>query len=240
MLIHAMIHKLSTENLWLFTFLFAVDLHNHTPSTAGFTPEELFSGEIILINSLPSIFLAVSSLFLSLYFIRVINFQDGNHIAVRVNLGMSPDHNSSAPLVLSTTTGLVSPQFLVIFDGHFSTTQLLHTNSMPSNWFDLLNTSSISSVDGDFSATNLYDTTWFYTFSNSSNIHSSSIQREQTSPSRTNSSISTLQRGPSTPYRVNPPIPQESLYLLLLHEHFWTGTNIIITILTSKSVLLPI
>jgi hypothetical protein len=52
-----------------------------------------------------------------------------------VYLGFSPEHASSVPLVLSTTTGLVSPQFHVIYDDYFTTTNCLQTNvsnGMPS------------------------------------------------------------------------------------------------------------
>jgi hypothetical protein len=100
---------------------------------------------------------------------------------------MSSEHASSVPLVLSTTTGLVSPQFHVVFDDHFSTTTSLHTNTIPSNWSHLLSNSSLSFVDEDFTHTNLYNPTWEDTTSVST-TESLSSQREPSTPRRTNPS----------------------------------------------------
>ncbi len=61
--------------------------------------------------------------------------------------------------MLSTTTGLVSPQFHIIFDDHFTTTSCLCTNQLPSNWDNLLTTSSTRYVDEDFSLTPFMDPT---------------------------------------------------------------------------------
>ena len=52
-------------------------------------------------------------------------------------LGQSPDHASSVPLVLHTLTGLVSPQFHVVFDDAFISTKCLRSNQIPTNWSDL-------------------------------------------------------------------------------------------------------
>ena len=56
-----------------------------------------------------------------------------------VNLGNSLDHAVNAPLVLNTRSGLVSPQYHVVFDDSFTTTKSLHTDELPSNWFTLFN-----------------------------------------------------------------------------------------------------
>jgi hypothetical protein len=77
-----------------------------------------------------------------------------NRSRVGVYLGMSPEHASTVPLVLSTTTGLVSPQFHVVFNDQFTTTDSLHTNKVPTNWPSLLSTSSTSYVDKDFTKNN--------------------------------------------------------------------------------------
>jgi hypothetical protein len=75
-------------------------------------------------------------------------------------------HASSLPLFHSTTTGLVSPQFHVIFDDRFSTVKCLLTYQIPTNWSGLFNTSSIFYVDEAFTKTiffiNLFSMTFFF------------------------------------------------------------------------------
>lgn len=62
------------------------------------------------------------------------------------------------PLVLNTTTGLVSPQYHVVFNDTFSTTNSLHRNQLPSHWAELFNNSATSYVDEDFTSTNTLQT----------------------------------------------------------------------------------
>jgi len=52
-------------------------------------------------------------------------------------VGNSPIHAQSVALVLNPISGLVSPQFHVVFDDHFQTLNGLHTNSVPSSWSTL-------------------------------------------------------------------------------------------------------
>jgi hypothetical protein len=40
-------------------------------------------------------------------------------------------HSTTAPLVLNLSTGLVSPQYHLDFDDHFSTTDCLFTDNCP-------------------------------------------------------------------------------------------------------------
>ena len=54
-----------------------------------------------------------------------------------VYLGHSPDHASNVAMVLSLTTGLVSPQYHVIFDDDFSTVDFIRSKKEPSNWENL-------------------------------------------------------------------------------------------------------
>jgi hypothetical protein len=152
MLIHAVLcwPDIITESLWPFALKLSVDLHNATPNTAGFTPEEIFTGTKSTSR------LHTFHPFGCPIFVLEPSLCQGHKIPkwkprsrVGVYLGMSPNHASSVPLVLSTTTGLVSPQFHVVFGDHFSTTNSLHTNTIPSNWSTLLNNSSISFVDED-------------------------------------------------------------------------------------------
>jgi hypothetical protein len=54
-----------------------------------------------------------------------------------VYLGHSPDHASNVALVLSLTTGLVSPQYHIIFDDDFSTVDFIRSKKEPTNWENL-------------------------------------------------------------------------------------------------------
>jgi hypothetical protein len=112
MLIHAMIKgpEVITENLWPIAIQLAVGLHNATPNTIGFTPEELFSGtkQTSRLDSFHPFGCPI--------FVLEPSLHQGNKIPrwklrsqVGVYLCMSSEHASSVPLVLSTTTGLVSP-----------------------------------------------------------------------------------------------------------------------------------
>ena len=53
-------------------------------------------------------------------------------------VGHSPDHASDVALVLNPRTGLVSPQYHVIFDDTFSTIAHLQSDNAPSNWHHLV------------------------------------------------------------------------------------------------------
>ena len=54
-----------------------------------------------------------------------------------VYLGNSPSHAGNVALVLSLTTGLVSPQYHVVFDDDFSTVEFIRSKSEPTNWENL-------------------------------------------------------------------------------------------------------
>jgi hypothetical protein len=66
-----------------------------------------------------------------------------------VYLGLSPDHATTVPLVLNTSTGLISPQYHMVFDSSFSTTKCLQMNEIPTNWSDLFKTSEVNVLDPD-------------------------------------------------------------------------------------------
>ena len=58
-----------------------------------------------------------------------------------IYVGHSPYHAGSVALVLNPKTGLVSPQFHVIFDDDFSTVPHLRAGTVPENWSDLVQNS---------------------------------------------------------------------------------------------------
>lgn len=124
--------------------LLAVDIHNLMPLDSGLTPMEIFCRTA---NS-PSPFLNFHSFGCPVFVLEPTLHQ--NHkipkwkprSRVGVYLGHSPDHALSVPLVYSTTTGLVSPQFYVVFDNKFSMVKCFHANKIPSHWPKLFNTAS--------------------------------------------------------------------------------------------------
>jgi hypothetical protein len=187
MLIHAIISwpDIITEQLWPYAFRFAVDLHNATPTSSGLTPEEIFTG-VKSRNRLHDF-----HSFGCPIFVLDPSLQQGNKIPrwkprsrVGVHLGFSPEHASSIPLVLSTTTGLVSPQFHVVFDDYFTTTNCLTTNTLPAHWSTLFTTSCSKFVDDDFDSTKFVDPSWYHdSLSSSSDATTlSSAQREPSIP----------------------------------------------------------
>jgi hypothetical protein len=54
-----------------------------------------------------------------------------------IYLGHSPDHASNVALVLNLASGLVSPQYHVVFDDEFSTVDFIKNKCEPSNWENL-------------------------------------------------------------------------------------------------------
>ena len=53
-------------------------------------------------------------------------------------MGHSPYHAGTVALVLNVATGLVSPQYHVVFDDKFSTVPYLQSSTPPPNWTSLL------------------------------------------------------------------------------------------------------
>jgi hypothetical protein len=164
MLIHATIKwpDIISKNLWPFVLQLAVDLHNNTPGPSGLTPTEIFTGIKSHTNRLDF------HPFGCPIFVLDPTLQQGHKLPhwktcsrVGVYLGHSPLHASSIPLVLSTTTGLVSPQFHVVYNDHFTTTTCLAMNTLPENWKHLLATSSTNYVDDDFDPQKFSTSSWY-------------------------------------------------------------------------------
>jgi len=71
---------------------------------------------------------------------------------VGIYLGHSPVHAGSVALVLNPKSGLVSPQYHVVFDDEFSTVPHMRAGSIPPNWEDLVQNSSELGSPGQFSS----------------------------------------------------------------------------------------
>ena len=57
---------------------------------------------------------------------------------IGVYLGHSPFHAGIVALVWNPTTGLVSPQYHLVFDNEFSTVPYMEAGTIPSNWDNLV------------------------------------------------------------------------------------------------------
>jgi hypothetical protein len=125
-----------TINLWPYALRFVNDTHNSTPAVkTGRSPLEDFSGTPVrpqVLNLHPP--------FCPVYVLHN-GLQGGGKCPnkwvrrsrVAIYLGLSPQHARSDALVLSLTTGYVSPQFHLKFDNFFETVQ--ESKSLPlSDW----------------------------------------------------------------------------------------------------------
>jgi hypothetical protein len=84
------------------------------------------------------------------------------------------------------STGLISPQYHVVFDDSFTTTLCLNSNTLPSNWPVLLESSQAKFVDDNFSLDPFIDPSCF--------IDNPSLTMDHYPPTQTSS----FQREPST------------------------------------------
>ncbi len=143
MLLHATIlwPSIISEDLWPFALKMAVDVHNATPGPSGLSPDEIFSGHKSSRNRLKDF-----HPFGCPVFVLEASLQNGHKVPkwkprsrMAIYLGNSPDHATSVPLVMNTSTGLVSPQYHLVFDDSFTTTKSLETNNIPTNWPELFN-----------------------------------------------------------------------------------------------------
>ena len=62
-------------------------------------------------------------------------------VRLGIYLGHSPSHAGSVALVMNTNTGLVSPQFHLIFDDNFETVPHLRAGTVTENWAYLVTNS---------------------------------------------------------------------------------------------------
>ena len=122
--------------LWPFAVQAIVERHNrHSLDDKGRSPLEKFFG--INDNSLPAAFHTFGC---SVFILDAANqsnsvgtpkWESRSHTGIY--LGHSPCHAGSVALVLNLKTGLVSPQYHLIFDDEFNTVNYLTTSTIPSN-----------------------------------------------------------------------------------------------------------
>ena len=110
--------------LWPYAMRMATDVHNHMPTAKApqTTPMAVFSGSEVNVNSNHLKHFGCPAYVLDSALATGRKIQKWKQRSrMGIFLGLSPVHARSVPLVLSMTTGLVSPQFHVVLDPTFST-----------------------------------------------------------------------------------------------------------------------
>ncbi len=69
--------------------------------------------------------------------------------SLRIFVGFSPNHARNVAMVLNPFTGLVSPQYHVVFDDHFQTLDSLRDTTVPTSWTTICQQNSTSNTDAD-------------------------------------------------------------------------------------------
>ena len=126
MMLHAAIHwpEVADPTLWPMAVTHAVYLHNHMPSlTTGLSPIDLFTKTRWPQHKLHDLHVWGCPVY-----VLDKTLADGKKLprwkprSIRcVNMGLSPKHASTVPLVLNVQSGYITPQFHVVFDDWFST-----------------------------------------------------------------------------------------------------------------------
>jgi len=147
MMLHAKMRwpKSVGTKLWPMALKHAQYLHNHLPNYNNICPMDL-----VLRTTVPRQSLRNLHVWGCPVYVLDPKLQDGGHIPkfeprsrMGLNLGWSPLHASSVPLILNLTTGHVSPQFHILYDDQFTTVDSselsLEDNLDSPQWTELFN-----------------------------------------------------------------------------------------------------
>ena len=125
--------------LWPFALKLAAHIHNHCHvSGTGSSPASLFMNTSGVYESSLEDF----HTFGSPCYVLDSRLHSGiggvpkwePRASLRIYVGLSPLHSTNVAMVLNPYTGLVSPQYHVVFDDHFLTLEGLRLNSVPESW----------------------------------------------------------------------------------------------------------
>ena len=147
MMLHAKMRwpKAIGTKLWPMAAKHAQHILNHLPNENNICPLDL-----VLKTTVPRSVLRNLHVWGCPVYVLDPKLQDGGHIPkfeprsrLAVNLGWSPMHASTVPLVLNLVTGHVSPQFHVLFDDWFTTVSssdmALEDDFNSKQWTELFN-----------------------------------------------------------------------------------------------------
>ena len=163
MLVHAISvwPEAITISLWPYALYHASDRHNRLHiDKFGYTPLERFARTRSPLQ--PDIFHTWGA---PIYVLDSRN-QSGPCLVPKweprsklgIYLGFSPCHSRDVALVMSPTTGNLSPQFHVVFDDEFSTLPFLRQQQQPPHWSQLVNQSRYLATDQNFELSNTWET----------------------------------------------------------------------------------
>lgn len=134
--------------LWPFALKLAAHIHNHCHvSNTGVSPVALFTSTPTAYESSLDIF----HTFGSPCYVLDSRLQSGlggvpkwePRSSLRIYVGLSPLHSTNVAMVLNPYTGLVSPQYHVVFDDHFQTLDALRRDTVPEAWKRLCETACV-------------------------------------------------------------------------------------------------
>ena len=146
MLLHAerMWPEAVTQILWPFALKYAQHLHNHLYLDAsGKCPHDKFTN--VNESILDELDMADFHTFGSPCYV----LESATHTpkwnprsSLRIFVGFSQHHARNVAMVLNPYTGLVSPQYHIVFDDHFQTLTALRDTTLPASWTHLCNLNS--------------------------------------------------------------------------------------------------
>ena len=128
--------------LWPFAMKYANHLHNFLSlNNKGLSPFERFTSTSVMNDLDISDFHTFGS--------PCYVYHTQQHIpkweprsSLRIFVGFSPNHARNMAMVLNPYTGLVSPQYHVVFDDHFQTLSSLNSSTVPKFWTTLCENNS--------------------------------------------------------------------------------------------------
>jgi hypothetical protein len=138
-------------DLWPFALRMAADIHNATPGPSGLSPEEIFTQQKLRSDRLSDF-----HTFGCIVYKLEPSLQQGHMIPKwlprsrqAIYLGHSSRHAQTVSIVLNINTGMCSPQYHVVFDDYFTTTQSHITNQLLQEWDTLFQHNHVNVLNGE-------------------------------------------------------------------------------------------
>ena len=128
--------------LWTFALVASADIMNNLHAVMnGKTPEMKFSDTTGSTTRLSNFHTFGCPVYILDDCLQIVGgggpFKWYPRACLRIYLGHSPSHAGSAALVMNTKSGLISPQFHLVFDKNFKTAPHIRAGTVPENWAQL-------------------------------------------------------------------------------------------------------
>ena len=138
-----------TQMLWPFALKYAAHIHNNLSlNSHGKSPSERF----LQTSAIGSLDISDFHTFGSPCYVLDPNEHTPKwdpRSSLRIFVGFSANHARNVAMVLNPYTGLVSPQYHIVFDDHFQTLSGLRGTEIPASWKTLCKHNSTNSDDTD-------------------------------------------------------------------------------------------